>query len=78
MVNSKQHSLNNNLVLTECKSCTGEYLPEFVAVGTEHSEACPKITKDQYCSVWLKLTGLESSLLYSTWAQNNMAYDGFH
>ena len=78
MVNSKQRSLNNNFVLTECKGCTGEYWPEFVAVGAKHSEACPKIVKDQYCAVWLELARLESSLLYSTWAQNNMAYDCFH
>ena len=61
MVNSKQHSLNYNLVLTECFSCTGEHQPEFVAVGTEPSEALPKIVKDQYCAVWLELAGLESS-----------------
>ena len=63
MVNSKQHSLNNNLVLTECKGCTGEYRSEFVAVGTKHSEACPKIVKDQYCTLRLELAGLESSLI---------------
>ena len=38
----------NNLLLTECKGCTGEYWPEAVT----------KTTESQYSPVWLELARL--------------------
>ena len=79
-----------NLLLTECKGCTGEYWPEVVAVRrTEHSEVGTKTTEGQYSPVRLKLARLVSSLLYGTRAmlmlnfsafenKKYTAYDRFH
>ena len=58
--------LKNNLLLSERKDHTGEYWPEVVAVSTECSEVCTKMTKGQYSPVRLEQARLVSSLLYGT------------
>lgn len=60
---------NNNFFLTKYKGCTGEYWCEVMAVWTKLSMVCTKITKGQYCPVWLKQAKLLSSLLYETWTK---------
>ena len=42
---------NINLLLTEREGRTGEYWPEVVAVRTECSEVCTKMTEGQYSPV---------------------------
>ena len=57
---------NNNLLLTECEGCTGEYWPQVVTVRTERSEVCTKTTEGQYSPVRPEQARLVSSLLYGT------------
>ena len=56
----------NNLLLTEREGRTGEYWSEVVAVRTERSEVCTKMTEGQYSPLRLELARLVSSLLYGT------------
>ena len=39
---------NYNLLLTKSEGCIGEYWPKGVAVWTECSEVCTKVTKGQH------------------------------
>ena len=48
------HSVNNNLLLTEHKGCTGEYWHEVVTVRTEHREVRTKTTEGKYFPVRLE------------------------
>ena len=58
----------NNILLTELKGLTGEYGPEIVAVETEHSEVCTKMTEGQFSPVRLEQATcrLVSSFLFGT------------
>ena len=42
---------NNNLILTECNSCTGEYWPEVMAVRTKGSKVRTKMTESIFPSM---------------------------
>ena len=57
---------NNNLLLTKCEGCTGEYWPEVMKVRTSLRSVRRKTTKDQYSLVQLEQARLVSYLLYGT------------
>ena len=60
---AKRSVLTINRLLTEHQGRTGEYWPEDVTVGTEHSELRKKTTEGQYSPVRPEQARLVSSFL---------------